>query len=381
MQTSTPLTEIAATLRHAERVLALSHVSPDGDAIGALLGFGWLMCGRPGFADAGRATECGITLACADGVPAPYRFLPGATEIVSDPPDGPWDVVVTLDASDPQRLGDIYHPDRYGRDRYGRDRYGRAAIINLDHHVTNLWFGDLNYVDAQAAATCQILVALADALNVPIGREAAVCLLAGLVTDTLSFRTSNVTPQVMATALRLMEAGANLAEISEQVMNYKPLSAMRLWGLALTQVHVQDGIVWTDITGAMRDQAGADKDGDGGLSSFLIRAPEARVSVVFSETPEGQVEVGFRARPGYDVSGVALSLGGGGHPQAAGCRISGSLAMAHGLVLPLLQNAITAQNGNMSGIPVQHQDQPVIPAKAGIYRLDSRLRGNDAQPG
>lgn len=352
-QTSTPLTDIAAVLRGAERVLALSHITPDGDAIGSLLGFGWLMCGRPGFADTDRGAGCGITLACADGVPLQYRSLPGASKIVTTPPAGPWDAVVALDASDPQRLGDIYHPDRYGG-----DQYGRATIINLDHHVTNLWFGDLNFVDTQAAATCQILVELADALNVPIGREAAICLLTGLVTDTLSFRTSNVTPQVMATALRLMEAGANLAEITEQIMNYKPLSAMRLWGLALAQVRVQDGIIWTDITREMRDRVSAGEDGDGGLSGFLIRAPEAKVSVVFSETPAGQVEVGFRARPGYNVSEVALSLGGGGHPQAAGCTISGSLAAAHDRVLPLLQSAIAAQRGNMS----------VIPANAGIHQ-------------
>ncbi|PKO23081.1 MAG: hypothetical protein CVU38_06005 [Chloroflexi bacterium HGW-Chloroflexi-1] len=337
-QTSTPLTDIAAILRRAQRVLAICHISPDGDAIGSLLGFGWLMHGRSGTAGAGPTQERGITLACVDNVPTPYRSLPGATEIISDPPDWPWDVVVALDASDPQRLGGLFRPDRYGK----------TPIINLDHHVTNLRFGDLNYVDTQAAATAQIMVDLADALGVPIGREAATCLLTGLVTDTLSFRTSNVTAQVMATALRLMEAGANLAEITEQAMNYKPLSMMRLWGLALARVRLQGEIIWTDITGEMRAQAGAADDGDGGLTSFLIRAPEAKVSVVFSETPKGQVEIGFRARPGYNVSGVALSLGGGGHPQAAGCTISGSLAAAHTRVLPLLRTAIDAQNGNLS---------------------------------
>jgi len=317
---NTPLSEIGTVLRRSQEVLVITHVSPDGDAIGSLLGLHWLLLSP------GRKAARRVTLACADRVPAQFGFLPGADEIVQDPPARPWDVVVALDASDTHRLGSPFQPATYGS----------APVVNLDHHITNLYFGQLNYVDPNAAATAQIVVRLAEEMGLKIGKEAALCLLTGLVSDTLGFRTSNVTPEVMATAMRLMKAGANLAEITERILNHMPLSLMRLWGLALAELRVEGQLVWTHITKEMRAQAGAPEESDGGLVSYLIKAPEARVAAVFAEKANGEVEVGLRARPGYDVSDVALSLGGGGHPQAAGCTIPGPLAEAEARVLPLL---------------------------------------------
>jgi phosphoesterase RecJ-like protein len=194
------LAAIAGTLSRATRVLAICHIAPDGDAIGSLLGLGWLLKALP------PDVERQITLACADGVPVQYQFLPGSGEIVTDPPSQKWDAVVAVDSSDEQRLGTCYRPEEYGN----------APVLVLDHHVTNLNFGRRNYVDVAAAATAQVIVDLADALRVPIGPEAAACLLTGLTTDTLSFRTSNVTPEVLYVAARLMEAGANLYQITER---------------------------------------------------------------------------------------------------------------------------------------------------------------------
>lgn len=314
-----PLIEIADLLRRSRRLLALSHIAPDGDAIGSLLGFGWLMreLNHP---------DLHLTLALADPLPVQFRWLPGATEIIADPPRQPWDVVVSLDSSDTRRLGAIFRPAEYGD----------VPVINLDHHVTNLYFGTVNYVDPSAAATAQVIVDLADVLMVPITRPMATCLLTGLVTDTLSFRTNNVDDRVLQTAIRLVKAGANLAEITQRSLNHKPLSIMRLWGLALSNLHLQDGVLWTAITPAMRAAAGVTDQGDGGLTSYLINAPEANIAAVFSERPDGQVEIGLRSRPSYDVSQIALDLGGGGHPQAAGCTIPGPLAVAQERVLPLL---------------------------------------------
>jgi phosphoesterase RecJ-like protein len=259
-------------------------------------------------------------------VPAQFQWLPGAADIVANPGIGPWDAVVGLDASDALRLGDAFRPREYGT----------TPTIVIDHHVTNLRFGTLNYVDAEAVATSQIVVDLAGALGAPIRREAATCLLTGLVTDTLGFRTSNVTPSVMTVAMRLMEAGASLAEVAERMLNHKPLSTLRLWGLALADLEIQGRVVWAEITQQMRRQVDAAANGDGGLVSQLINAPEAVVAAVFSETPEGKVEIGFRAKAGYDISQVALSLGGGGHPQASGCTVAGPLDAAKRRVLPLL---------------------------------------------
>ena len=321
------LTEIANLLRRERRVLAISHVAPDGDAIGSLLGFGWLL--RSSNPDAFAQSTSKLTLACADPVPAQYQWLPGASEIIDDPAAGPWDVIVGLDASDGARLGSAFRPTDYDD----------ATIVIIDHHITNLHFGTLNHIDPAAVATSQIMVELADALGAPISREAATCLLTGLVTDTLGFRTSNVTPQVMAVAMRLMEAGANLAEITERTLNHKPLNTLRLWGQALATLQIDGRVVWATITRQMRDQVDAPPNGDGGLVSQLINAPEAVLAAVFSETAEGKIEISFRAKSGYDVSQIALSLGGGGHPQASGCTIVGLLADAEARVLPMMLQA------------------------------------------
>lgn len=327
------LAEIAERLRTARHVLAISHVAPDGDAIGSLLGLSWLLRSLHAAGLRSGSTEPPvICLACDSPVPPQFRFLPGASEITSAPPQLPWDVIVALDASDPQRLGRAFQS--------ANGQAGSVPVVTIDHHVTNLYFGTLNYVDPEAAATSQILVGLADALGVPITEAAATCLLTGLVTDTLSFRTSNVTPAVLATAMRLMESGASLPDVTQRTMNYKPVSTLRLWALALGRMQLQGRVLWTEITREMRSQAGETGEGDGGLTSQLITAPEASVAAVFSETADGKVEIGFRARPGYDVSQVALSLGGGGHPQASGCTIPGPLAAAEARVLPMLAELV-----------------------------------------
>lgn len=315
---SRPLTDIADLLRHSRRVLALCHIAPDGDAIGALLGLGWLLAELP--------QPPAVSLACADPIPPELAFLPGVADIVAQPPNGTWDVVVGLDASDPARLGAIFRPATYGA----------VPVVIIDHHITNLYFGTINHVDPAAAATSQILVELADALGVRLSRAAAVCLLTGVVTDTLGFRTTNVTPAVLAAATRLMTAGAPLADITERALNRRPLSVMRLWGLALNRLHLEHGVVWTEVTRAMRRQAGVPGTDDGGLVSHLINAEEGRVAAVFRELEGRKVEIGLRARKGYDVAAVALRLGGGGHPQAAGCTLPGALTEVEAQVLPLL---------------------------------------------
>ena len=113
-----------------------------------------------------------------------------------------FDLIVCLDASSPDRMGSAYNPDVHES----------ATLVVIDHHITNTLFGDINWVEPGCASTCQMLVYLADALEVPLDGELAECLLTGMVTDTLGFRTSNTTPDVLGAAMRLMQGGADLAD-------------------------------------------------------------------------------------------------------------------------------------------------------------------------
>jgi phosphoesterase RecJ-like protein len=317
------LSEGGRLLRQAERPLLITHVAPDGDAVGSLLGLGWML----------QALDKRPLLACQDPVPPRYRYLPGWEQVVQQVPHERFDLWVVLDSSDTERLGTVAQADWLAD----------IPLLNIDHHVTNLRFGTLNLVDEAAASTTQILYDLAGCLPAPLDEPTAVCLLTGLVTDTRGFRTANVTPEALEVAVALMRAGASLAAITRNGLDRRSLPHLRLWGAGLTRVQASDGLVWTAISLAEQQQIGYDARGDFGLANLLIGVEGALMAAVFTEREGGQVEVALRAAPGFDVSGLALALGGGGHPLAAGCTLPGSLKAVKRRVLTAMRQSLDRQ--------------------------------------
>lgn len=319
---SLPLIELAGLIRQSTRMLAFCHVNPDGDAVGSLLGLGQVFDALPG-----RRT---VHLICQDPVPEELHFIPGVERITNAVPFGfDADLIVCVDASDPARLGKAF----------AELDAAQTPVVVIDHHVTNLHFGTYNYVAPETASTSQLIAALTDALDLQLTATLAFPLMVGLVTDTLGFRTSNVTSAELSCGVRLMDAGVDLADIAQRTLLCKPLNQMRLWGEAFVKASLADGVIWVDVTDEMRRRADIPDEDDGGLVSQLIMAAEARVAAVFNELKDGRIEVDLRARPPHNVATVALSLGGGGHPQASGCILPGPLAAARERVLPLLVTA------------------------------------------
>lgn len=326
-------------------ILLICHVSPDGDAVGSLLGLGLAL----------QSLDKKTTLACEDAPPVKFSFLPGSESIVSEVDSASFDLVIGLDSSDISRLGSVYDVKQMAG----------IPLINIDHHVTNLYFGDVDLVDTTAASTAELVLTLLDHLGVPIEPNNATslplpaatsspgaaqrmqgianCLLTGIVTDTLGFRTSNVTPRVMDAVMRLMETGASLSEVTHYAFNQRPLAELSLLARGLSRMQAEDGLAWSEITLADRHACGDTSNGDVGLVGMLARTKEVHIAAVFTEKENNQVEIGFRADPGFDVSQLALSLGGGGHPAAAGCTIEGSVEAAKTRVLPLLRAALEEQ--------------------------------------
>jgi phosphoesterase RecJ-like protein len=299
--------------------MVITHVAPDGDAIGSLLGLGWAL----------RWLGKEYTLACADPMPRRFAYLPGSEAIVTGP-EGEYDLVISLDCGDLERLGAAYD-----------ETLADLPIINIDHHVTNTHFGAVNWVDTRAASAAEMVLDLVESLGVPLDSDIALCLLNGIVTDTRGFRTPNTTPRTMRAALKLMEAGAQLPEITDHVLNRRPFSAMCLWAKALNGIHLDGRIIWSQITQTMRQECAFSENGDGGLVNFMGTACEADVALVFIEKDDGRTGVEMRAVPGVDVSSVALALGGGGHPQAAGCTLDGGLDKARERVLTAIKEAVS----------------------------------------
>jgi phosphoesterase RecJ-like protein len=213
--------------------------------------------------------------------------------------------------------------------------------------VTNTRFGTVSWVDPQSVSTTQMILHLARTLDWEVTEPVAVCLLVGLVTDTRSFRTYNMDTAAMRTALRLMEAGASLNEITRRVLDQRLLASVRLWGQAIDHLQLEGGILWTEVTREMRQRWDLGENGDSGLANFLSGVRESNVVVVFTERDNGTIDVGMRSGPGWDVAQVALRLGGGGHPQAAGCTLEGGLEGVKGQVLAELRQSLRQQNGDV----------------------------------
>jgi phosphoesterase RecJ-like protein len=330
---------LLTTLAAANQILCISHVAPDGDAVGSLLGMGWLL----------RHIGKQPTLTLQDPVPREHQLLPGAGDIITsqstnygrDVQERAFDLVICVDASSPDRMGNAYN----------HQVHGSVPLAVIDHHITNTFFGDVNWVAPECAATCQMLAYLADALDIPLEGEIAECLLTGLVTDTLCFRTSNTTPAVLEVAQRLMQGGASLTTVTQRTVNRQPFAMIKLWSIILPTIQLEDGVIWASADKSAFDQAGLPV-GDTGLSSYLVTADEAAMSAVFvqKETSAGlpAVECSFRAKPGYNVATLALDLGGGGHPAASGCTILGTLAEVEPHVTGLMKAARQEQHVQLS---------------------------------
>jgi phosphoesterase RecJ-like protein len=309
-------------IKSAQQPLLICHISPDGDAVGSMVGLGRVLC-QIGLA---------ATLACSDPIPNTLSFIPGADGIVNEV-DAPFDLVIALDSSDMERLG--HFPQLSG--------FEDVPLLNIDHHLTNLNFGDVNLVDSQASSTAEIVLRLLEAMAAPLDTDTATALLAGIVADTRGFRTNNVTPQVLEAALRLAKAGASLPYVSLHALDSRPTAAVRLWAAALSQLQIEDRVIWTSIPLAARQETGYTDTGDASLVSFLISAKDADAAAVFVECEDGCVEVGLRAKPGLDVAQVALQFGGGGHALAAGCTLPGPLEETQTRLLAVLKSSLTKQ--------------------------------------
>lgn len=298
----------------ADRVLVVTHIAPDGDAIGSLLALGQMLR---------QLGKTDVTLSCDDGVPDKLAFLPGATAVVTSVSDS-FDLVIVVDCSDEGRGGGVF------RAAMG----GRPLVINIDHHITNTEFGDVSIVRPDTAATTEILFLLAAAWGVTLDKDTAQCLLTGLVTDTLCFRTAHATAGVMRVATDLMQAGADLAYITSRTVNRRSYDAIRYWGMLLQSIDLDDRVI--SVCASANDHP---VSGDARVASFLITAEEADMAVSFVETEDGQVEVSLRAKPGFDVAQVAFKLRGGGHSAAAGCTVDGSLDQVVDQVLAMMKKA------------------------------------------
>lgn len=310
-------------IRSAQRVLIVSHIRPDGDALGSLLGLGLSL----------QATGKDVQMVLADGVPANFRSLVGSDQ-VNTRPDGAFDLIVALDCSDLKRVGNVLTD------------YGDPHV-NIDHHPTNLNYARINLVETEAVATAEILARFMDRFDFPITKSVADALLFGLIADTLGFRTYNMTARALRTAGNLMEAGGNLTDLYYRALGRLSFEAARYWGAGLSTLQRQGRVIWATLTQADRRAVGYPGRDDADLINVLSAIDDIDVALAFVEQPNGNIKVSWRAQPGIDVSKIALQFGGGGHAAAAGAELEGNLEQVQVKVLEVTQSFIgTVSLGN-----------------------------------
>lgn len=317
---------VAERIAAANHILILSHINPDGDAIGSLLGVWHAIHGMGKHA---------VPVA-ASVLPGYTQWLPGAENLqvyqqgMALPEI---DLVIMVDTASMTRVGRIY-------EEHALVLNGLPLII-IDHHVTNDGGGTINLIMPKAASTCELLYQVFRAMGIEITPVMATCLMVGVITDTQSFQTSATSSDSLHVAADLLACGADHARIVREVYYGLPESSATLIGLALAELHRDGPIVWTTVTQAMMWDTGAEDEAVDEVVRMMQRIGGIQALAMFKERHDGTTKISLRSRHPIDVASIARVWGGGGHAQAAGATLLMSPAQAEREVLPRLRDVCT----------------------------------------
>lgn len=294
---------IVAALGDAQRVLIVAHEHPDGDAVGSMLALRFALVSQ------GKAVDCALL----EPVPARYRFLPGAEAVLTGVPPEPHDCAVALDCDGQKRLAGLEEAFR-----------ATPLTISIDHHQAERAFADLNWCDANKAATAVMVREVIAGLGVPLTPDLATCLYAALAADTGVFRFDNTNAEALALAAELVQAGADPADIARRAAEQMPPAKARLLGRALDalQLRCDGALVLATLSLDDFARAGALPEHTDGLVDELKRIEGAQVMALLREEAPGKWRASLRSF-GPDVAAVCRRFDGGGHRLAAGCEVSG----------------------------------------------------------
>jgi phosphoesterase RecJ-like protein len=313
------LSQVVELIEQKQHFMITSHIRPDGDGLGSGLALYWML----------RSLSKEATVILRDRVPPAYRVLPGS-ELVLVQPDVTdyYDAAFIIECSDVERPGLASLKDQF--------------VVNIDHHSTTVPFGDINWIDPTAAAVGEMIYNLCKALGVEVTKEIAECIYTALLTDTGSFHFSNTTERTLKIASELVRRGVEPARISQALFYSYPFAKIRLLGLVLSTIQRDESgrIAWIKVDrDTMYEAAASDEDADG-IVNHALSVDEVEAVAFFKELAEGVYRVSLRSKGKSNVAKVAEMFGGGGHRNAAGCRIEGDFEDVKRRVIEGLQNAV-----------------------------------------
>ncbi len=319
------LSQVVELIENNRNFAITTHVRPDGDGVGSSLGLCWLL------RSLGKQAE----VILRDEIPIAYSALPGADEIrfVAEI-DREYDAVFVIECSDIVRPGIINLENQF--------------TVNIDHHATSEHFGTINWIDATASAVGEMIYNLCKAIGGRISKEIAECVYMALVTDTGSFHFPNTTDRTLKVASELVKVGVKPAQISEVVYNSYPWSRIELMRQVLDTVkrNANGNIASMRQTIEMKEIARSVEGDNNGFVNIPLAAREVEAVLYMRETAPDTYRCSLRSKGNINVAKVAEKFGGGGHKNAAGCRVEGDWNELERAILIELTKAVEcAKNG------------------------------------
>jgi phosphoesterase RecJ-like protein len=296
---------IKHAIKKAKTALIVSHVDPDGDSIGSMIALGMVL----------EKMGIEVNLYSQDGVPRAYRFLPGIQQVKNKlTPNRRYDLLIAVDSSDIRRLGDKI---------VARDI--AKAIVNIDHHVDNTKYGDINCVQ-KCSSTAELVYEIIKFLRIKIDLEVAENLYVALITDTGNYRYENTTAETFIMAQDMLKAGVDTHALTTKIYDNKSVAGIRVQAKALTTLEISPDrkVAWAVVTQKMMESVGAKGEDLIGLVDQIRSVEGIEVAVLFREE-NGKVKVNLRSKEKVSVSEIAKKFGGGGHLKAAGTTIEGDI--------------------------------------------------------
>jgi bifunctional oligoribonuclease and PAP phosphatase NrnA len=314
------LKEVLREIEQRSRFLLTSHARPDGDAIGSALACGQIL----------RAMGKTADVVLRDGVPRIYQSLPFAEQVVqTERVNGDYEAAVVLECDSIQRTRLLGLENRF--------------LINIDHHLSGRPFAHVNWIDAKAVATAEMVYRLAREAGVRISPEIATCLYTAVLTDTGSFMFEGTNEHTFELARELVLAGADPAHCARNIYFGHSTAKMRLLGAALSNLHREGALAWISVTQEQMLRCHAKEEDCEGLVNYALSMQGVEVALFFRELPDGRFRTSLRSKGKVDVAAVAERFGGGGHHCASGCALEGPLPVAAARIIKELRLSPSVQ--------------------------------------
>ena len=314
------LVTVISRLLKAENILLLCHKNPDGDTIGSAAALYHVLKGL------GKT----VAVTCSDEIPARYDYMEIGMYNGSFEPR----YIVAVDVAGIQLFGDPV------------SQYADRVDLCIDHHPSNGGYADAMLLDGEAAATAELLYSLFESMDVSITPLIANCLYTGLATDTGCFKFANTTAKTHLVAARLIEAGADLVKLNNILFESKSRSRLEIERIALESLeyHFDGACAIISLTKEQIERTGVEPLDLEGITSLPRMIEGVRVGITLRQQPTGSYKVSVRTEVGVDAAQICAHLGGGGHKQAAGCEILGSMENAKAALLSEVERALCKES-------------------------------------